>query len=149
MQLDWDKLFRRYVMDDVKTPYFVAADRLTQVQARHELFTYSLLVGVLFAIIGVASISSELPHRGALGVPVYAVSLVCATIMFGITRHPWAAAWCATAPIAALLYFLLFGFHPNLASGDKVLLIVIVALWLRYSWRVLAIVRAYPAMPAQ
>jgi len=147
MQLDWDKLFKRYVMDDVKTPYFVAAERLTRTQARHELFTYSLLIGVLFAVIGVASISTELPHRGALGVPVYAVSLVCAAIVLGLTRHAWAAAWCATAPVAALLYFVLFGFHPNLGTGDKVLLIVIVVLWLRYSWRVLAIVRAYPEMP--
>jgi len=147
MQLDWDKLFKRYVMDDVKTPYFVAAERLTRTQARHELFTYSLLVGVLFAVIGVASISTELPHRGALGVPVYAVSLVCAAIVLGLTRHAWAAAWCATAPVAALLYFVLFGFHPNLGTGDKMLLIVIVVLWLRYSWRVLAIVRAYPEMP--
>jgi hypothetical protein len=149
MQLDWDKLFKRYVLDDVKTPYFVAVARLTRTQARYELFTYSLLVGVLFAVIAVASLSTELPHRGALGVPLYALSLVCAALIFGMTRHPWAAAWCATAPVAALLYFLLFGFHPNLGTGDKVLLIVIVTLWLRYSWRVIAIVRAYPEMPAE
>jgi hypothetical protein len=149
MQLDWDKLFKRYVLDDVKTPYFVGVTRLTRTQARYELFTYSLLVGVLFAVIAVASLSTELPHRGALGVPLYALSLVCAALIFGMTRHPWAAAWCATAPVAALLYFLLFGFHPNLGTGDKVLLIVIVTLWLRYSWRVIAIVRAYPEMPAE
>ena len=147
MQLDWDKLFKRYVADDVKTPYFVRVERLTQKQARSELFVYTLFMSVLFAVIGVASISTELPHKGALGVPLYALAVVCAAITFGMTRHPWAAAFCATAPVAALMYFVLFGFHPNLGNGDKTLLIVIVLLWLRYSWRILAIVKAQPDMP--
>jgi hypothetical protein len=144
MQLDWEKLFKRYVADDDKTPYFVAAERLTRKQARYELFTYTLLMSVLFVVIGVASISTELPHKGAIGVPIYALAVVGAAVVFGMTRHPWAAAFCATAPVAALVYFVLFGFHPNLGNGDKTLLIVIVLLWLRYSWRVLAIVKAHP-----
>jgi hypothetical protein len=143
MQLDWENLFRRYVADEHKTPYFVAVERLTRVQARHELFVYTLFVGVLFAVVGVASISTELPHGDALGVPLYAFSLVWAAILFGLTRHVWAAAFCATAPVACLLYFLLYGFHPNLGPWDKVLLAVIVLAWLRYTWRVLAIVRAW------
>ena len=147
MQLDWDKLFKRYVADDVKTPYFVRVERLTQQQARSELFVYTLFMSVLFAVIGVASISTELPHQGAIGVPLYALAVVCAAVTLGMTRHPWAAAFCATAPVAALMYFVLFGFHPNLGNGDKTLLIVIVLLWLRYSWRILSIVKAQPDMP--
>jgi hypothetical protein len=147
MQLDWEKLFKRYVLDDVKTPYFVAVGRLTQTQARHELFIYTLFMGVLFGVIGVASISTELPHAGALGVPVYAFSVAGAAAVFGMTRHAWAAAYCACAPVGALLYLVLFGFHPNLGPWDKVLVVVLVMVWLRYSWRVLAIVRAYPDMP--
>jgi hypothetical protein len=147
MQLDWEKLFKRYVFDDTRTPYFVAVGRLTQTQARHELFVYMLFMGVLFAVVGVASISTELPHKGALGVPLYALSVVWAAVVLGLTRHAWAAAYCACAPIAALLYFALFGFHPNLGTWDKVLLVAVVLGWLRYSWRVLAIVRAYPTMP--
>jgi hypothetical protein len=149
MQLDWDKLFKRYVYHDVKTPYFVAVDRLTRAQARHELFLYTVFIAVLYAVIGVTSISTELPHRGALGVPVYAFSVVVAAAVFGVTKQVWAATYCAIAPVAALIYFLLFGFHPNLGTGDKVLLLVIVLLWLRYSWRVLGIVKAYPDMPAE
>jgi hypothetical protein len=147
MQLDWEKLFKRYVFDDVRTPYFVAAERLTQTQARYELFVYALLMGVLFGVIGVASISTELPHGGALGVPLYAFSAVGAAVAFGLTKQAWAAAYCAGAPVAALLYFVLFGFHPNLGPWDKTFLVVLVLIWLRYSWRVLAIVRAYPNMP--
>jgi hypothetical protein len=147
MQLDWEKLFKRYVFDDTKTPYFVAVGRLTQTQARHELFVYTLFMGVLFAVVAVASLSTELPHRGALGVPIYALSVVWVAVVFGLTRHAWAAAYCASAPVAALMYFALFGFHPNLGTWDKVLLTAIVLAWLRYSWRVLAIVRAYATMP--
>jgi hypothetical protein len=148
MQLDWDKLFKRYVLDDVKTPYFVAVGRLTQTQARHELFVYTIFMAVLFGVIGVASISTDLPHMGAAGVPVYAISVVGAAVAFGMTRHAWAAAYCASAPVAALLYFALYGFHPNLGTWDKVLLVVVTLIWLRYSWRVLAIVRTYPDMPS-
>jgi hypothetical protein len=147
MQLDWEKLFKRYVIDDAKTPYFVPVGRLTQSQARYELFTYTLFVGVLFGVIGVASISTELPHGGAVLVPAYALSVLWAALVFGMTRLPWSAAYCASAPVAALAYFVLFGFHPNLGPWDKVLLVVIVLLWLRYGWRVLAIVKAYPEMP--
>ena len=147
MQMDWDKLFRRYVADDVKTPYFVRVEHLTQKQANSELFVYTLFMCVLFGAVGLASISTDLPHKGALGVPVYALAVVCAAIMLGMSRHPWAAAFCATAPVAAMMYFLLFGFHPNLGNGDKTLLIVIVLLWLRYSFRILSIVRTQPGMP--
>ena len=149
MPFDWDKLFKRYVADDVKTPYFVAAERLTGAQARHELFAYTLLIGVLFGVVGVASISTELPHQGALVVPVYAWSVVGAAIVLGMTKHAWAAVYCAGAPIAALLYFLLFGFHPNLGSGDQTLLIVILVIWLRYGLRVIAIAKAYPDMSSE
>ena len=149
MAFDWDNLFKRYVADDVKTPYFVPVARLTQKQANSELFVYTLFMGVLFGAIGLASISTDLPHKGAIGVPVYALAVVCAAIMLGMTRHPWAAAFCATAPVAALIYFVLFGFHPNLGNGDKTLLIVIVLLWLRYSWRVLSIVKAHSEMPPE
>lgn len=147
MQLDWEKLFKRYVFDDTKTPYFVAVGRLTQTQARHELFVYTLFMSVLFGVLAVASISTELPHGRALGVPVYALSVAWTAVLLGLTRHAWAAAYCACAPVAALLYFALFGFHPNLGPWDKALLVGIVLLWLRYSWRVLMIVRAYPEMP--
>jgi hypothetical protein len=146
MQLDWIALFKRYVGDDIKTPYFVAVGRLTRVQARYELFVYTLCLGVLFGVIGVVSLSPTLPHGNALGVPLYAFLVAGAAVVFGFTKHPAAAAVCASAPVGALIYFTLFGFHPNAATGDKFLQVIIALLWLRYSWRVLQIARAYPTM---
>jgi len=147
MQLDWIGLFKRYVGDDIKTPYFVAVGRLTRVQAKHELFVYTLFLGVLFGVIGVAALSPTLPHGDTLGVSLYAFVVAGAAIVFGMSKHPTAAAICASAPVGALLYFTLFGFHPNAATGDKILQVIIALLWLRYSWRILQIARAYPTMP--
>jgi hypothetical protein len=98
-------------------------------------------------MVGLASLSSGLPHGSAIGVPLYALSLLLATVLLGLTRHPHAAAYCATAPVGALLYFLQFGFHPNVGAGDKVLIIVLLLLWARYNFRVLAITRGFPTMP--
>jgi hypothetical protein len=145
--LDWEKLFKRYILDDEKTPFFTAVSRLTRRQARYELFAYCLLVGVLFAVIGLASLSAKLPHGAAIGVPLYAFSLVWAAVLLGCIRHPHAAAYCATGPVAALLYLLLYGFHPNLGTGDQVLIVILLLLWLRYNFRILAIARGFRDMP--
>jgi hypothetical protein len=79
-------------------------------------------------------------------VPIYAFAIVISAVMLGFTRHVAAAAFCATAPVAALLYFALYGFQPALGTGDRILLVVIVLLWLRYAWRTLQVVRAYPSL---
>ena len=102
---------------------------------------------MLTGVIGVAALSPALPHGGAIGVPIYAFAVTIAAITLGFTRHVAAAAFCATAPVAALLYLVLFGFQPGLDTGDRILLVVIVLLWLRYSWRVLQIAKAYPDLP--
>jgi hypothetical protein len=147
MQLDWENLFKRYIIDDEKTPYFTAVARLTRRQARYELFVYCLLTGVIFTIVGLASLSTTLPHRGTIGVPLYAFSLLVAVLLLVFTRNRYAASYCATAPVGAMLYFLQFGFQPDAATGDKVLIAVILLLWLRYNLRVLGIARAYNRMP--
>jgi hypothetical protein len=146
-QLDWEKLFKRYILDDDKTPYFTAVARLTRRQARYELFAYCLLTGAIYLIVGVASLSPKLPHGHAIGVPLYAFALLWAAIMLGVLRHPVAAACCATAPVAAMMYLLLFGFHPNIGTGDKVLIVALLLLWMRYNLRILAIARGFPEMP--
>jgi hypothetical protein len=40
-----------------------------------------------------------------------------------------------------------FGFHPNSGAVDHVVILVIVGLWLRYSWRVITIGKNYEDMP--
>jgi hypothetical protein len=147
MQLDWESLVKRYVYNDAKTPYFTAVSRLNRGQARSELFVYTLFLVVLLGVIGVAALSPRMPHGSAVGVPIYAFAVAIAAVVLGLTKHVAAAAFCATAPVAALLYFALYGFQPGLGTGDRVILVVIVLLWLLYSWRTLRIVRAFPTLP--
>lgn len=147
MAFEWEKMFRRYVSDDIKTPYRVAPDKLTRLQARYELFAYTLLMGVGFSVIGVASMSGKLPHGEVVGVSIYAFFMVWAAIVFGYTKNQMAAAFCATAPIAVLLYFLIFGFHARQTAIDKTLMVIVVVAWTYYSWRIVRIAAHYPNMP--
>ena len=146
-QFDWEKSFKRYILDDEKTPYFTSVARLTRRQARYELFAYCLLTGALYSLVGVAALSGRLAQGNSVGVALYAFTLVWAAILLAAVRLPQAAAYCATGPVAALLYLLLFGFHPNLGIGDQVLIVILLLAWLRYNFRVLAIARGFPDMP--
>jgi hypothetical protein len=143
MDLNWEKLFKRYVWHDERTPYLTRVANLTRVQAQYEIFGYALFMGVLSGILAVVTLSPTLPHGGAAIVPVYAFAVCCAAVILGFTRHPWAAIWCALAPLAALLYFAAWGFHPGLEFGDKALLVVVALGGLLYSRRLVAVARAW------
>lgn len=143
MDSEWEKLVKRYVWNAERTPYFTRVANLSRRQAHYELFGYALLVGVIGAVLSIAALSPDLPHAGAEGVSLYAFSVCCAAVMLGATRHPWAALWCAGAPLALLAYFAVWGFHPALEFAEKALLVAIVAAWLLYSRRAVAVARAW------
>ena len=142
-----DKFFRKYVWDEQRTPYLVPVARLSRTQAGYEILAYSILTGVLFALIALAALSNRLPHGNAQGVSLFAFTQVCAALLLGTTRGLWVAFYCATAPLAALLYFALFGFHAHLELPDKTLLVGIMVLWAAYCTRLVAVARAYPTLP--
>jgi hypothetical protein len=143
-----DRFFRKYIWDDERTPYLISVARLTRGQIVYELRFYAVFSGVLFALVSVAALSNSLPHGDARGVSLYAFTQVCAALLLGMTRSAWAALYCASAPIAALTYFVLFGFHPSLGVADKGLLLAAMVLWFAYCGRLLAVARAYSALDA-
>jgi hypothetical protein len=145
MDLDWEKLVKRYVWDDERTPYFTRVARLTRRQAHYELFGYAFFVGVLSGVLSVTLLSSGLPHADAAGVSIYAFTVCCAAILLAATRHPWAAVWCSGLPLAALAYFAWYGFHPALETFDKVLLVAVMLAWLAYTPRIVAVARLWHA----
>ncbi|HEV3009902.1 MAG TPA: hypothetical protein VGX52_12780 [Burkholderiales bacterium] len=146
MDSDWEKLVKRYVWNDERTPYFTRVANLSRRQAHYELFGYALFVGVLSGVLSVAALSSALPHGDSPAVSLYAFTVCCAAILLGATRHPWAALWSAGAPLAALGYFVLYGFHPVLGTPDKILVVAAMLLWLVYAPRVVAVARAWPGL---
>ena len=139
MDLDWEKLVRRYVWHDERTPYFTRVANLTRRQGHYELLAYAVFMGVAAAVIAVAAPSNW--------VSLYAFSVCCAALLLGLMRHPWAAIWCAFAPLVALAGFALEGFHPHLETAEKVLLIVAALAALAYSQRLVAVARAWPQLP--
>ena len=145
--MDWEKNFKKYVWDDDKTPYFTPVAKLDRSQAGNEITIYALFIGTLFCVIAVLANTGALPHGRSFAVALYAFTMVCAAIVFGFTKHYFTAWYCGLAPVAALAYFYLFGFHPNSGPVDHVVILVIVGLWLRYSWRVITIGKHYEDMP--
>jgi len=141
MQLD--KYFRKYVWDEQRTPYFVPVERLTRRQTEYEIHFYALATGVLFTLVSLAALSDRLPHGNAQIVSLFAFTQVCAALLLGLTRSTLAALYCATAPIAGLAYFAVFGFHPTLGGGDKLLLVAAMIGWLWYARRLIAVARAW------
>jgi hypothetical protein len=142
MDFGWEKLFKRYVWHDEKTPYFTRVAGLSRAQACYELRTYAVLMAVLFGAAALAALGPALPHANAAVVPLYAFSVCCAAVLLGCTRHPSAALWCAGAPFALLAYFGLWGFHPRLEPADKWVLVAVVLALAAYSPRVVAVARA-------
>ncbi|MGI9520158.1 MAG: hypothetical protein ACR2PG_00795 [Hyphomicrobiaceae bacterium] len=147
MAFEWEKMFRRYVSDEIKTPYAVAPEKMTRMQARYEIFAYVLFLGVGFAVIGSASLSGKLPHGDSAGVSIYALFMVWAAVAFGYSKNQMAAAFCATGPVAVLLYFLIYGFHAKQSILDKTVMVTVVVVWLYYSWRIVRIAAHFPSMP--
>ncbi len=145
--MSWDKFIKRYVWDDNKTPYFVRVAKMTKVQANYEIFSYSLFLAVLFAVISVASLSDQAPQGRSDVVSIYAFCLVCGAIVLSMTKSSAAAHVCASAPLAALLYFFLEGFPPGLGAVDQWVLVAVTLGLLGYSTRVVAMAKAYPNMP--
>jgi hypothetical protein len=146
MQLDWENMFKRYVGNSTKTPYFVAVDKLDCTQAKNEIFVFAVFQSILLGLFAVASLSDRMPHAGSATVTFVVIVLLGATVAYGATKQYVAAATSVLAPIAAGLYSAVYGFHPNLGSGDKIVLVTLLALWGRYCWRILAIAHRYDDM---
>lgn len=141
-----DKYFRKYVWNDERTPYRIPVARLTRQQAGYEMLYYATVTGVLFSLIALMALMPQPPHGRAPGVSLFAFTQVCAALLLWATSSIWSALYCASAPVAGLLYFAVFGFHPNLGAADMVLLVVAMLLWIWYARRLIAITRAYPSL---
>jgi hypothetical protein len=141
--LDWPSLVKRYVWDDDKTPYLVRPGALTPVQARSELFVYAVLLSILAAGVTVVAAVGE-TRVGALASPVvvaHALSVVVAAIALGLTGHPSAALYCASAPLALVIGALAGLVRPGMTGGERVVLAAAGVVWVGYAARVIRIAR--------
>ncbi len=145
----WEKFVRKYVWDENTTPFLIPVRRLNRGQARKELFLFVVFLATPFAMIALAAVAAA-PKVGPLAAGLaaaYAVSVIAATFALNATKHWLPALYCGTAPLAVMLYLVVFGFSPKLQFIDEALILVILLGWLRYTVRIVAIARAYPQLP--
>ncbi|MGI9492834.1 MAG: hypothetical protein ACR2QF_10585 [Geminicoccaceae bacterium] len=136
----WEQWIKRYIWDDERTPYLVAPERMTQRQAGYEIFAYTVFLCCLFFIASLATASSA-------PATFYTLSVLVAAVVLGFTKHPAAATFCATAPVAGALHLGLGGFPGDLGTLDHVVIIAVILLWALYSFRIVSIAKAYDQMP--
>ena len=147
--MSWDKFIKKYIWDDLKTPYLVRVTSMNQSQAGYEILAYAIFLGVLFTVISLASLSDNAPYGRSLGVSLYAISVVLGTVIFGATKDYVAMLYCSTAPPAVLFYLVIYGFPPNLHLFDKGLLFAVTLMLLCYGFRLMAIARTYSQLPSR
>lgn len=146
MALDWERMFKRYVIDDARTPQFIRVSKLSRTQAHYEILFYALLIVPVCAMSGVAAMSGKLPHGEAPAVAIYALSAAWAAIVFAWNKNQIAGTFSATVPLAMLLYFAIFGFPLKMSRPDSIIVTAIVIAWAAYNWRIVMIAAAYPGM---
>lgn len=145
MGLDWEKLFKRYVWDDRTTPYLIPIARLNRRQADYEIGAYCLFLGILFGVVALAAAGVNSEHGHSPGMAVYAFSVVCATVLFGVAKSSAAAIYLSATPLSGLAYLLVYGGERELF--DTLIVAAIMLILLRYSLRTIAISRAYADLP--
>ena len=149
MSSSWQEFVKKYVWNESTTPYYVRAERMNRVQAQKEYFLYSFFLVIFFAVFTLFSLANPRIQEdyASISTAFHAFSLFCCAFVLGATKHPYAALYCMTAPIAVFLHIIGDRMAPDLETVEKVILSAFTLLWLRYAFRVLAIARAYPTMP--
>jgi hypothetical protein len=144
--MSWERFIKRYIWDDERTPYLVPVARLTRRQADYEVFAYTLFLGLLYSLVAIVALSPAAGGRSEL-IAIYAFSVVCAALTFGILKSPLAGLWCAASSLVGVVIYLLTGFGSGLAWIDHLLIIGFMLVWLRYSLRIQALSRTYETLP--
>ena len=149
MAKDWHHYLQKYIWDDAKTPYLISLAKLTQPQANNEVFLYALALSVPAALLGAAVVGHSLEHGiGKLALAgIYALSVCVAAGWLHLSKSPFAAFYSMPVPVVVLVYLLVQGFHPRLGWIDQLLIVAVLLLWLRYTFRIAAIARRYASMP--
>lgn len=143
--MEWEKLFRRYVWNDRTTPYLTPSDKLNREQAKSEILFYCLFHGVLFGVISIAALGGS--DGRSMVVAYYSFSVVCAAVVFLMMKSYAAALYLSATPLVAIVYLLAFRFGSEAGGVDTIFVLCVLALLLRYSFRIVSVARNYPDLP--
>ena len=144
--MEWEKLFRKYIWNEQTTPYLTPVPNLTRRQADNEILFYCWFHAILLGMISILSLRGG-PDGRSLGVSYYGFTVVCASVLFGILKNYTAALFMSATPLVGLAYLLLYGLESERPAGDTLIVTIILLLFLRYSFRIINIARAYQFLP--
>jgi hypothetical protein len=149
MTSNWYTFIRKYVWNDDKTPYLIKVDKLNRRQARSELFIYVWFLASLYGMWTLVAIVKLMPAGDlmATALTFYCLSMFLTALFFGLTKNAYAALYRVSAPVMACLILVTNALATQLSTLDKWAVATVCLLWLRYTWRVLAITRAFDGMP--
>lgn len=149
--MGWYDHIKTYVWDDRTTPYLVPVPRLTRPQADKELFSYCTFVAFIYGAGTVAAAAqAKLQHNALFFVAAfYCATVVGAAVHLGMTKNAQSARYAVAAPLVALVAFLTGVINPRLHPVESLGLGALCLVWLRYTFRTVAIARAYPTLPAR
>ena len=139
----WFSNVNKYVWSRERTPYFTAPEDMTEAQASHELFAYAILLGSVFAIVALGGLIASLRDPALPQV----FWLLCGSIVIwacvGLvrTREPLAAWTVALAPATILVQTIHSAVQAGALGPDRLLIMGVVLVLLRYGWRVIRIAR--------
>ena len=147
--MHWFSNVNKYVWSRERTPYFTAPEDMTETQARHELFAYAVFLGSLFGIVAMGGLIATL-REPALPQVLWLVGggmvlWACAGLVRG--RDPVAPWIVALAPGAVLIQTLFAALQAGALGPDRILIVAVLLLLLRYGWRIIRIARCRRAAP--
>ncbi|MBL4719620.1 MAG: hypothetical protein JKY20_00610 [Alphaproteobacteria bacterium] len=144
----WEKYVRKYIWDSKSTPFLIDVKDLSQLQARKELFLYTIFLSTPFSLLSAATgmMAYKYADLGYALLTLYVVSIVIAAAMTHQSKSRKAAIYCGTAPLAVLAHFIINGFPPNLHLLDHSVMIFAILSLLRYTFRIVTIVGAYAGL---
>ncbi len=143
--MEWEKLFRRYDWNDRTTPYLTPSDKLNPDQAKSEDLFYCLFHAILFGVITIAALGGS--DAQSMVVAYYSFSVVCAAVLFMMMKSYPAALYLSATPLVAIVYVLIFRYGSGAGSIDTIFVLCVLALFLRYSFRIVSVARNYPDLP--
>lgn len=146
--MDWETMFKRYVWDTERTPYFTPVSRLTRVQADFEVLAFSIFMGVLFSVVALGALTDKSMFGRSPPLGLYAFSVTASAIVFNYTKLLIPAIYLAASPLACLAYVIIYGFDGARLRVDSLIAGGIVLMLTLYAPRIIGIARAYESMPA-
>ena len=102
--------------------------------------------GFLFLLLAILIYPETPGDYAALAASAYAFTAFAALVVLNLTKHSLASLFLISAPIATYLILTEVGLHTEFHVTDRLFLLVVSLVWLRYGFRVVAIARAHPSM---